>query len=510
MELNALERALSAVMPAWGARRLADKLTLAQLRSIAADQARTFDAARRDRRTAGWQATGGAPNAELTPALSLIIRRSRDLVRNNEWAKQIRRKWVANAIGSGIVPRPDLPKGNAKDIASGAWNAFAESCDPEGLTDFYGLQALAMGEVVEGGACFVRWYLRPSSWGLKVPLQCEVLPHEFLDTRRFQMNGGNIVMHGVEYDQDGRRVAYWLYRQHPGEMLPLMRNNLISDRVPASEVDHVFFRELAGQITGIPWLAVTALRLRDIADRDEAALLREKIAACLSVIVRRQGGPGKTLGQQAAGKNGGENPVEKIRPGSFAYVESDGDITVVDPPNAGDVDFVNRNLYPVAAGAGLPHMMVSGDLSRANYSSMRAGDVDFRPVLGQIQWNMAVPMMCRPAWRRVMAAAQGRGLQVSTDTAAKWAMPARPWVNPVDDMKATAARIALGLTSPREEAQAQGFDFDELMPEIKEDLLKLAEAGLSPTTAAGIAGDRLQPAPAADGQTDGSEPAKQE
>jgi hypothetical protein len=53
---------------------------------------------------------------------------------------------------------------------------------------------MVMGEVFEGGGCFVRWHLRPPSWGLKVPLQCEVLPHEFLDIRRFEMNGPNMVI----------------------------------------------------------------------------------------------------------------------------------------------------------------------------------------------------------------------------------------------------------------------------------------------------------------------------
>jgi lambda family phage portal protein len=366
-----------------------------------------------------------------------------------------------------------------------------------------------MGEVFEAGACFLRWHLRGPDWGLKVPLQCEVLPHEFLDTRRFEARGQNLVIHGVEFDPFGRRVAYWLFRQHPGEVLPIARSTLISERVPATELDHIFLPELAGQATGMPWLSVTALRLRDIADRDEAALLREKIAACLSVFVRRQGGATRALAQAAdQAKDPKARDIEKLQPGTIVYTESDGDVTVVNPPNAGDTDFVNRNLYPVAAGVGLPHVSVSGDTSRANFSSMREGKLDFWPVLDQVQWNMLVPMLCRPAWRRVMAAAAGRGLQISVDTGAKWAVPPRPWVNPVDDMKATAGRLAMGMTSWRDEVTAQGYDPDELLAEVKEDLPKLADAGLSPTTAAGIAGDRLQQNNAGTGQPDPAAPAK--
>lgn len=485
VDLNFLERAVSAFRPSWGAQRLADRLALESVREIA----RGYDAARQGRRTAGWHATSGAPNAEMMPSLGVAIRRSRDLVRNNEWAKNVRRKWVAHAVGTGIVPRPDLEAGRAKDTANAAWKAFDDNCDPEGLQNFTAKQALVMGEVVEAGACFVRWYLRPPSWGLKVPLQCEVLPHEFLDTRRFQTNGENTVVHGVEYDPHGRRAAYWLFRQHPGEMLPMGRMNLTSDRVPASEVDHVFFPELAGQVTGMPWLAVTALRLRDIADRDEAALLREKIAACLSVFVRRQGGAARALAQAAdQATDARRRDIEKLSPGTIVYTESDGDVTVVNPPNAGDTDFVNRNLYPVAAGVGLPHSSVSGDVSRANFSSMREGKLDFWPVLDQVQWNMLAPMLLRPAWRRVMQAAHGRGLQVSPETCAKWSMPKRPWVNPVQDMQAVAGQLAMGLESWRDMVGANGHDPDELLAEAKEDREKLLAAGLSPDAPSGIAG----------------------
>src|SRR5690348_9962674 len=133
MDLNVLERALAAMAPQWGARRLGDKLALQQVRSIArafearAYDSRGYDAARRGRRTNGWFASGGSPNAEMAPALNLAIRRSRDLVRNNEWAKAARRKWVAHAVGTGIVPRADLPKGKAKDTATAAWKSFVDN-----------------------------------------------------------------------------------------------------------------------------------------------------------------------------------------------------------------------------------------------------------------------------------------------------------------------------------------------------------------------------------------------
>lgn len=506
IRLNGFERAFAVLRPAWGAQRLADRMAFAELQELA----RGYEMARRGRRTEGWHATGGSPNAEAFPAIGITVRRSRDLCRNNEWARNARRKWVSHAVGTGIVPRADVDTKNGKKTAMAAWDAFVDNCDPEGLVDFYGLQARVMSEVFTGGACFIRWYLRPPSWGLKVPLQCEVLGHEFLDTRRFQLNGQNLVIHGIEFDPDGRRVAYWLFREHPGEVLPSARSMLVSDRVPATEVDHIFFPiEEAGLVTGMPWLIAAALRLRDIADGDEAILLRHKIAACLAVLVRRQGGAARALAQAAdQSKDSKSRDIEKLRPGMIGYVESDGDVTIVNPPNAGDTEFVDRNLYAAAAAVGLTHSALTGNLKDVNFTSLREGKLDFWPALDQVQWFMLVPMACKPAWRRVMAAAAGRGLQVSADTGAKWSPPKRPWVNPADDMKAEAGELAMGFESWADKVAARGHDPQDLLDEIEEWTKKLAAAGLSPTTPAGIAGDRLQQQNGDGGQSGGQQAAK--
>ena len=55
----------------------------------------------------------------------------------------------AHLIGTGLVPRAAsfLPKAT-KRRAADLWAAFAESADPQGLTDIYGIQAQAAGEEI--------------------------------------------------------------------------------------------------------------------------------------------------------------------------------------------------------------------------------------------------------------------------------------------------------------------------------------------------------------------------
>lgn len=488
MNLNILERAIARVSPEWGLRRLGAKVGLEQ----AMMAARSFDAARRDRRTENWRATGGSANAELAPALGTIIRRSRDLCRNNEWSVNARRKWSAHLVGTGITPRPDLTAKKAKIAARDAWESFSDNCDPEGLTDFYGIQARLAGEVFEGGAAFLRWYPRPTSFGLKVPLQCEVLEHEFLDTQKTEILGGgagNVVVHGVEYDNYGRRVAYWLFDVHPGEIAMVRRNSMLSKRVPASEIDHVFRVDRAGQVTGVPWLASTMLRLRDSADYEEAELVRKKIESCFTVFVRQNAGGQRNIVQGADQVQDAKGRrLERVSPGLIAYVEADGEVTTAVPSSSTDGGHMERQQYAFAAGAGLTFAQVTGNLNKVNFSSMREGKLDFWAVLDQMQWHMMIPQGCKPAWRRVMRAAAGRGLQVSPDTRAKWTVPKRPWVNPADDIKAEAAEMALGLESWAEKVAARGYDPEELLAEILQWAPKLKEAGIGPGAVNGLAG----------------------
>src|SRR5690349_681245 len=116
VRLNFLERQIDRFSPAWGAQRLAERMARAEIEVMA----RRYDIARQGRRTDGWYATGGAPNEEAFSAMGLSIRRSRDLCRNNEWARNARRKWVGHSIGTGIVPRADVDAKAAKKAAMAA------------------------------------------------------------------------------------------------------------------------------------------------------------------------------------------------------------------------------------------------------------------------------------------------------------------------------------------------------------------------------------------------------
>jgi capsid protein len=122
-------------------------------------------------------------------------------------------------IGTGILPRADSTDKSVRQRARDAWLSFVENSDPSGQSDFYGQSLLTAATVVRSGEALVRWHIRAKESGQRVPLQCEVLEPDYLDTRKIEVTAaGNLIIQGVEFDGEGRRVAYWLFPIHPGEI----------------------------------------------------------------------------------------------------------------------------------------------------------------------------------------------------------------------------------------------------------------------------------------------------
>ena len=59
---------------------------------------------------------------------------------------------------------------------------------------------------------------------------------------------------------------------------------------------HVYRGGRPGQVRGVSWFAPVVLRLKDFDDYEDAALLKQKIAACLAVLTTDVDGTAPPLG----------------------------------------------------------------------------------------------------------------------------------------------------------------------------------------------------------------------
>lgn len=451
---------------------------------------RAYDAGKSGRRTSGWYASGNSANGEINQSLATVRNRGRDLVRNNPYARRAIDMLTAKKVGTGIRARPE--KG-----AAGAWDEFVENCDFEGDLDLYGIQSMMSRTTDESGEILVR---RVRTREGRVPLKLQILEPDYLDSSRFgAAANGNYIIAGVEVDKLGRRQAFYLYDQHPGES-NLLPRAFESKRVDASEVIHFYEKLRPGQLRGISRLVASMMRLRDLDDYKEAELVRKKIEACFVAFVHG-GGPNRPLGE-AVTDSATQKRNETLSPGIIEYLRGGEDVTFGNPSASGDSAFTKDELHAVAVGVGVTYEQLTGDLSGVNYSSIRAGMGDFADVVEMWRWIHFMPMAMRRVKDWFLDAAYTAGSIRSPRYKFIWTPPAWPYVNPVDDIKARKEEIKGGLQSLSEHIRRLGYDPDTVYAEIAEDNKKLKAAGIVVDTNAGNAPKTAAP-------TDGDKPAEE-
>lgn len=119
---------------------------------------------------------------------------------------------------------------------TGSWTDWSAACDADGQLDIFGLQTLAVREMIRAGEVLIRRRPRRLSDGLAVPLQIQIIEADLLDnTRTGDLADGGRLLQGIEFDPLGRRRAYWLHAQHPGDAVVTMRRRLESLAIPATK-----------------------------------------------------------------------------------------------------------------------------------------------------------------------------------------------------------------------------------------------------------------------------------
>ena len=383
-----------------------------------------YDGVGSGRRSVGWMPGNLGAVAALAYAQDDLRARSRDLVRRNAWAAAGVEAFVANAIGTGIKPQSMIADVALREAIHALWWDWCEEADAAGLTDFYGLQALGVRAMLEGGEAFLRIRYRRPEDGLVVPMQLQVLEPEHVPvTYNAVADNGNAIRCGIEFDGLGRRVAYWMYRSHPFDALltPMSAagGNLVPVRVPAEEVIHLFRVLRPGQIRGEPWLARALVKLNELDQYDDAELVRKKTAAMFAGFITRLSPEDTLLGEGAA--DAGGVALAGLEPGTMQILEPGEDIKFSQPADVGSSysEFMRQQFRAVAAAMGITYEMLTGDLTQVNYSSIRAGLLEFRRRCEAIQHSVIVHQFCRPVWRAwmeqaVLAPSRANSTAVST------------------------------------------------------------------------------------------------
>lgn len=446
---NLLDRAIGWVSPAAGLRRV-------QARSAM----RGYDAISKSRNRDPWYSRGTSADAEISKAGGALRDVMRDLVRNNSYAANAIHNLVTHAVGSGIVPR-------AKDErVNKLFAKWAKRCDADGHLDFYGIQALAVRGMLESGDGLVRRHRRSDKDGLPVPLLLRVHEADHIDTTKTGKFNGLDVFEGIGRNSDGKPVEYWIYKRHPGAPAG---TTLESVAVPISDIAHCFEKRRT-QSRGEPWGVPAIKDLRDLAEYEAAEILRKKIEACVVGVVTGgdvgEGVSGLPLseGDPAGVYNADGQIVERLEPGAFYHARGGRDIKFTQPATSGSYDAYKVSmLHTIATGFRVPYVLLSGNLSKVNYSSGKLGLETYKRTIEEIQWKIIVPMLLQPIWDWFCEAAFLAGKIRSKTVAVEWSPPRFPSADEAKDISARVAAMRAGLLNPMTAIGETGYTPDEVI-----------------------------------------------
>lgn len=364
--MGIIDSIINAISPRWACARESWRQQMEILRG--------YDAAGYGRLNSGWRVYN--ESAELTDRQSrdVIRARARDLEQNSDIAQSILHAYVRNVVGKGYTLRAKTEDDTLNNEIESAWKRWckAQNCDVTGEQSFNQMLRMAVNrKKIDGGLLFLYRY---TSDGI-VPFKLQALEVDELDTNRTTPhNQGNRVVGGIEYNRHRKPVGYWI-RQYDIEGWQTLDPVYI-------EAKYVYFfktKRRPSQLREMSDMAPTITRVRDTNEFITAVSIKERIAACLAVFIKR------VIPTNFAGRAGLKTAEEKVdyegkklTPGMIQSLGAGDEIQVVDPKGAGSdaTSFLKTQQGLIAAGQGLSYEAVSRDMSGANYSSARQNAIE--------------------------------------------------------------------------------------------------------------------------------------
>ena len=246
------------------------------------DAIRGYDAAGFGRLNAGWRVHN--ESAETTDRMSrdVVRARARDLERNSDITQSILHAYKRNVVGKGYTLRAMTGDDELNKQIEKAWKRWckARNCDVTGEQSFTQILRMMVERKRVDGGILVLYRYTP---GGVVPFKLQCLEVDELDTTvTTPRHVGNKVVGGIEYNKYRRPIGYWI-RQYDLEGWTLQDPVYID----AKDVFFLKAKHRPSQLREMSDLAPTITRIRDTNEFITAVSVKERIAACLSVLIKK-------------------------------------------------------------------------------------------------------------------------------------------------------------------------------------------------------------------------------
>ena len=427
-----------------------------------------------------------------------------------------------NTIGLGLQlnPRPDMDfLGLDADRAAewvkkvkrefSLWADKKDTCDATGINNFYELQQLLLISWLMSGDVFTLVQARDPLPGKPYTLRLRAVeadriatPAETgaaiftnITTGRNPKNN-NIIYDGVEIDNQGMAVAYWIRNTHPGEnsieQTTFTRVEARGKDTGLPNIIQIMNAERPDQYRGVTFLAPVIEELLQINRYTEAEITAAIIESFLTAFVTTTGdGSEMPFNEVGAGYGEAEasyDPNEyEMGPGTINVMNPGESVTFSDPkrPGSGFTGFVDAISTQIGAGLEMPKEILLKAFT-SSYSASRGALLEAWKSFNMYR-TWFVNDFCNPVYELWLneAVAIGRvdAPGYFSDPAVRaawlkceWIGPSQGMLDPTKEIQAEQMACENGFSTHADSAlRLNGSDYDSNIEQLAREADKVRE-----------------------------------
>lgn len=446
----------------------------------------------------GWLTRGTDADSDVVDNIETLRSRSRDLFMGSPLATGALKTVRTNVVGSGLMLNAQidskflgLTDEQAREWEENTereWRLWAESvdCDAERRQTFYQLQSLVLLSALMSGDVFVTLPIikrAGSVYDLRIGL---IEADRVCNPTNPPPPTDKNLLGGVEVDQYGAAVAYWVSKYNPNAT-PRMTNQFVNEwkRVLAfgattgrRNVLHIMADvERPAQRRGVPMLAPVIESLKQLARYSDAELMAAVVSAMFTVFVKSDT-PDSPLGNMF-------DPTQSVDKDPNAYELGNGAIVGLDKgesieianpqrPNAAFDGFVSAMCRQIGAALEIPVELLLKNFT-ASYSASRGALLEAWKMF-RMRREWIVGNFCQPVYEEWLTEAILKGrIQANgflDDPAIRAAWCGAEWygdcqgqLDPLKEANAAKVRVEEGFsTREREAAELTGLKYEYISP----------------------------------------------
>lgn len=463
--LGWIDKVVETISPAAGYKREAWRK--------ATEDLRWYDAGHGGRLNAGWYASNQAAESGDRIDRDIVRARARDLERNSDISESLVLAYVRNVVGRGFTLQAKTSSPELNDQIESTWKRWckAANCDVTGEQDLMDILRMAVRrKKIDGGMLIVKRYMP----GGVVPLRLQCLEVDELDGSAYAPKFvKDTVVGGIEYNPWKKPVGYWI-RQYD------VNGWQTIDPVFLRAEDVIFYYEKKrpSQIREMSDMSVTLPRIRNATEFETAVSVKERIAACLAVFIK------KTIPTGGLGRSGVVTPDghvdyadKSLTPGMIKEMNAGDEIQVVDPKGAATdaTTFMKTELAMAGAGQGLSYEAASRDLSQTNYSSARQGSIE-DGMTYDLEIDRLLSHVLSEIYETFLISGYLSGVfdmpgffdSKEAFMAHEWVGSPKKWIDPQKEANANKTALDSGQKTYKQVAAEAGRDWKTMIDDIAE------------------------------------------